>query len=177
MVHPRSLDFDPIGEAEKNWHRAGWHDAARGMALVTSVMRAQQLLIARVDATLEPLGLTFARFEVLMLLQFSRHGKLPLNKIGQRLQVHPASVTNAINRLEADGLVTRRPHPTDGRTTLAALTRSGRRRVVRAADELNAKVFVDVGISGESLDVVVAGLSVLRRNAGDFAGPSSARST
>jgi len=66
---------------------------------VTSVMRAQQVLLARVDAVLSPFGLTFARFEVLMLLQFSRSGALPLSRIGQRLQVHPASVTNAIDRL------------------------------------------------------------------------------
>ena len=69
------------------------------MALVTSIMRTHQILSARVDATLAPFNLTFARFEVLMLLDFSRAGRLPLGKIGQRLQVHPASVTNAIDRL------------------------------------------------------------------------------
>lgn len=168
VTTPKPLAFDPIVEAEKNWRAAGWSDAARGMVLVTSVMRAQQLLLARVDATLEPFSLTFARFEVLMLLDFSRRGQLPLNKIGQRLQVHPTSVTNAINRLEHDGLVERRPHPTDGRATLAALTPLGRRRVRRAAAVLNETVFADTGLSQEQLDVVVEGLVALRRNAGDF---------
>ena len=63
-----------------------------------------------------------------MLLTFTRTGQMPLGKIGQRLQVHPASVTNVIDRLEVDGLVRRRPHPTDQRTTLAAITAKGRRR-------------------------------------------------
>ena len=115
-----ALPFDPIAEATKNWDGAGWVESSNGMALVTSIMRAQQLLLGRVDEALAPFGLTFARFEVLMLLSFSRRGELPLGKIGQRLQVHPASVTNAIDRLESGGLVVRVPHPHDGRTTLAA---------------------------------------------------------
>ena len=40
-----------------------------------------------------------------MLLSFTRSGALPLGKIGERLQVHPASVTNVIHRLEKDGFV------------------------------------------------------------------------
>ena len=42
------------------------------MAFVTSVARVHQILMARIDACLEPFGLTFSRFEVLMLLLFSR---------------------------------------------------------------------------------------------------------
>ncbi len=168
MSRPNPLRFDPIEEATSNWRGAGWDEAAPGMALVTSIMRAHQILLARVDATLRPLGLTFARFEVLMLLDFSRTGRLPLSKIGQRLQVHPASVTNAIDRLEGDGLVERRAHPTDGRTTLAAITRSGRRLVRRAAEALNTDVFGDVGLESGDIAEVVAALTALRRAAGDF---------
>jgi DNA-binding MarR family transcriptional regulator len=169
MSRRRPLSFDPIAEAGRNWRAAGWDDAAPGMALVTSIMRSHQILLARVDSTLAPMRLTFARFEVLMLLDFSRSGRLPLSKIGQRLQVHAASVTNAVDRLESDGLVTRVPHPTDGRTTLAAITRAGRRQVHRAATALNAAVFVDVGLDAEHVDAVVTALAVLRRNAHDFA--------
>src|SRR5688500_7757911 len=107
------LSIDPIAEARSHWEARGWHDAAPAMAVVTSIMRVHQLLIARVDSALKPHGLTFARYEVLMLLSFSRRGALPLGKIGARLQVHPASVTNAIDRLEHQRLVCRRPHPTD----------------------------------------------------------------
>lgn len=163
------LPFDPIAEASKNWSAAGWSDAANGMALVTSVMRAHQILLRRVDATLAGFDLTFARFEVLMLLDFSRTGQLPLSKVGQRLQVHPASVTNAIDRLETAGLVERRPHPADGRTTLAAITSLGRRRVRRAATALNQDVFTDVGLDAAAASSVVAHLAQLRSAAGDFA--------
>lgn len=158
------LPFDPIDEAVRNWRAAGWDDSADGMALVTSIMRVHQLLLARVDEVLGPLGLTFARFEVLMLLRFSRSGRLPLGKIGRRLQVHPASVTNAIDRLEARGLVTRDEHPTDRRTTLAAITPAGRALVDTAVTALNEQVFSTIAAPD-----VVRTLGMLRRDSGDFA--------
>jgi DNA-binding MarR family transcriptional regulator len=132
------------------------------------VMRVHQILLARVDDALAPFGLTFARYEVLMLLTFTRSGQMPLGKIGQRLQVHPASVTNVIDRLEADFLVQRRPHPTDMRTTLAALTGKGRRLAAKATEDLNRSVFADVGPSPETLGEMFAAMAELRRAAGDF---------
>jgi len=163
--HP--LRFDPIAEAERNWERAGWADAASGMALVTSVMRVHQILLARVDAVLAPFHLTFARYEALMLLFFSSRGSLPLGKIGQRLQVHPASVTNVIDRLEVDGLVRREPHPVDGRTTLAAITARGRRVAEQSSRLLNRDVFGD-GVLDRHAQVLVPALRLIRRDAGDF---------
>ena len=79
----RPLRLDPIAEARRQWQDHGWVEAADGMAAVTSVFRAQQIYLARIDAVLRPLGLTFARYEVLMLLLFSRAGALPLNKVGR----------------------------------------------------------------------------------------------
>lgn len=140
-------DVDPIAEARRQWEAHGWGSAAPGMAAVTSVMRAQQVFLARVDGHLAPFGLTFARFELLRLLAFTRHGELPLGKLGSRLQVHPTSITSAVNRLEAQGYVERRPHPTDGRTTLAAITAAGRRTVEQATAVLNDEVFADIGLS------------------------------
>ena len=163
-----TLPFDPIAEATKNWDGAGWAEFSGGMALVTSIMRAQQLLLARVDEVLAPFELTFARFEVLMLLSFSRHGELPLGKIGQRLQVHPASVTNAIDRLESGGLVTRVPHPHDGRTTLAAITAAGRAVSGAAVERLNIEVFAAIGLTAEEAGSVVDAITQLRAAAGDF---------
>lgn len=169
----RPLRFDPIAEARRNWVEGGWAAAAEGMALVTSVMRAHQILLAMVDEALAPFGLTFARYEALMLLSFSRTGRLPLGKIGQRLQVHPASVTNVIDRLEADALVRRVPHPTDLRTTLAVITPKGRRLAVRATEALNADVFQQTKLSGEQLLQAFDVLAQLRHSAGDFVDDAS----
>lgn len=172
MAAPRSrLPFDPIAEAGRQWEAHGWQGAAGGMVLVTSVMRAQQILMARADAVLRPLGLTFARYEVLMLLLFSRHGQLPLSKIGERLQVGAASVTNAIDRLEADGLVRRRTNPADGRGVLAAIAGKGRRVAERATAEMNAQLFESLELSAGERRRLFDLLQELRRRAGDFDEP------
>lgn len=168
MAGGRKLTFDPIAEARRQWAGHGWEEAAPGMAVVTSVMRVQQLFMARADAVLRPLGLTFARYEVLMLLEFSRRGELPLGKVGERLQVGPASVTNAIDRLEAHGLVTRRANPDDGRGVLAAVTPAGRRLARRATGELNRRLFAALEVPAGELDALFDLLQELRRGAGDF---------
>lgn len=165
---PSPLPFDPVDEAHRQWTAHGWGDAADGMAAVTSLMRAQQIVLARVEAVLRPLGVTFARYEVLMLLHFSRAGSLPMTVIGARLQVHPTSVTNAVDRLESAGLVQRLPHPTDRRTTLVALTDDGRRLALQATTCLNGEVFVAPGIRAEDVTALVDVLAGLRRDAGDF---------
>lgn len=168
MAPHRPLAFDPIAQAEHNWSVRGWSQAADGMALVTSIMRVQQLFLARIHDVLREWELTFSRFEVLMLLEFTREGQLPLNKIGERLQVHAASVTNAIDRLEAAGLVQRLPHPTDKRTTLASIRPAGRRVVALAADALNEQIFAAVELPRPAVRSVTEALAVLRRRAGDF---------
>jgi DNA-binding MarR family transcriptional regulator len=162
------LPFDPVAEARRQWQARGWDDAAPGMAAVTSLMRAQQILLARVEEVLRPHALSFARYEVLMLLLFSRNGSLPLSRLGDRLQVHPASVTNVVDRLEQQALVRRVPHPSDRRATLAEITEAGRDLALAATADLNAKVFTQPGLDAGGVDALVGVLESLRRDAGDF---------
>ena len=77
-------------------------------------------------------------------------------------------MTNAIDRLVADGLVVRRQHPTDGRVTLGALTAKGRRLAAIATKTLNGEVFEATGLSNEQASELVAQLRELQRQAGDF---------
>ena len=129
--------FDPIEEAGRQW-REHWGSAhVPAMMAVTSIMRAQQILLARLNDALASLDLTFARYEALMLLFFSRAGALPLGKIGGRLQVHPTSVTSLIDGLERAGYVERTPHPSDRRATLASITERGREAAVAATQALH----------------------------------------
>ena len=58
---------DPIAEARRQWVAHGWEDSAAGMAAVTTLTRVQQILAGRVEEALAPVGLTFARFEILRL--------------------------------------------------------------------------------------------------------------
>lgn len=164
----QSHPLDPITEAARLWEGHGWADAAPGMAAVTSLMRAHQLVLSRVEAVLRPLHVSFARYEVLMLLVFSRRGALPMSTIGSRLQVHQTSVTNAVDRLEAAGLVRRLPHPSDRRTTLVEITPSGRSVADEATALLNREVFTDPGLTKRDTTALVGILGRLRKGAGDF---------
>src|SRR5579863_6037698 len=132
---------DLIAEARRQW-LAHWGDGAlEPMVAVTSIMRVHQILLARLNRLLAPWGLTFARYEALMLLYYSRAGSLPLGKIGSRLQVHPTSVTNTIDGLERLGLVSRTAHDRDRRMTLASITATGRTTARDATAVLNAAHF------------------------------------
>jgi len=160
------LPFDPIARAAQIWEEK--FGPADAMAAVTSIMRAQQLLLAELDGLLRPYALTFARYEALILLTFSRRGSLPLRVMGERLMVHPTSVTNTIDRLEEQGMVVRRPNPRDGRGTLAEITGLGREVAERATGDLMAARFGMGGYGTGELGQVFTLLRGLRLTAGDF---------
>lgn len=162
----RPLGFDPIEEAKRQWD-VRWSGGVQ-MAAATSIMRAQQIVLAAVDAALRPHNLTFARWEALVLLAFTRNGELPLGKMGPRLMVHPTSITNTVDRLEADGLVRRVPHPTDGRATLARITPKGRRLVERATASVEAVDFGLGAMDRDGMRLLTELLQGVRAAAGDF---------
>jgi DNA-binding MarR family transcriptional regulator len=160
------LPFDPIEEAARQW-RTQWDEMPR-MRAVTSLMRVHQLVLTELDELLRPLGLTFARYEVLVLLSFSRRGALPLGKIGERLQVHATSVTPLVKRLEAADLIQRTPHPEDGRAVLASITPKGRAVMDQATVAIVNAQFALGAMSDEDCDRLTDLLTRPRRAAGDF---------
>ncbi|BBB00250.1 putative MarR family transcriptional regulator [Actinacidiphila reveromycinica] len=166
MPKPLSLPFDPIARADELWTRH-W-GGVPSMSAITSIMRAQQILLGQVDAVVKPYGLTFARYEALVLLTFSQEGELPMSKIGERLMVHPTSVTNTVDRLVSAGLVDKRPNPNDGRGTLASITAKGREIVEAATRDLMAMDFGLGVYDKEECGEIFALLRPLRIAAGDF---------
>jgi DNA-binding MarR family transcriptional regulator len=162
------LSFDPIEEAGRQWRRHWGAGMVAPMAAVTSVMRVQQLWLSRLNEELKPYGLTFPRYEALMLLYFSRTGALPLGKMGARLQVHPTSITSLVDGLERLGYAERTPHPSDRRTTLAAITDTGRRVAGEATEALHEIRFGTQPLSRSELEGVTEVLGRVRLEAGDF---------
>jgi len=160
--------MDLIAEARRQWERRWGSGPAAPMAAVTSIMRVEQVLMAELNELLKPFDLTFPRYEALMLLSFSKHGQLPLGKVGERLQVHRTSVTNTIDRLGASGYVRRKPHPEDRRTTLAEITPEGRRVAKRSTAVLNEADFALRGLTRAEIQAVTKLLRQVRAAAGDF---------
>jgi DNA-binding MarR family transcriptional regulator len=140
------------------------------MAAVTSIMRAHQILLSQLDTLLKPHDLTFARYEALVLLTFSKTGALSLSKIGERLMVHPTSVTNTVDRLERAGLVRRLRNPRDGRGVLAEITDQGREVVRKATADLTEADFAMTMYGEAELEQMFGLFRTLRVAAGDFEG-------
>ena len=161
-------EVDPIAEAKRQWTAHGWSDAADGMEMVTSLVRVHQLLDERIDAVLRPLGLTFARYEILRLLAFTHSGSMPMSRLGSLLQVHAASVTSAVDRLEKQGFVVRERDEQDGRVVLAGITTEGSAVVEKATERLNGEVFADTGLDDRDVQAMTALLTAYRRQAGDI---------
>lgn len=164
-------EVDPIAEAYRQWRDHGWEDSADAMAMVTSIVRAHQLFQERIDEVLKPLGLTFARFEVLRLLAFTKSGSLSMTRLGSLLQVHPTSVTSAVDRLEAQGFVERLRREQDRRVVLAAITDEGRAVAEKATAGLNSEVFADPGLAAKDVRSLTRLLGRIRAAHGDVVKP------
>lgn len=170
-------ELDPIASAREIWVANGWAEAARGMAAITSVMRAHQLFLARANEALRPFDLTFPRYEVLAWLVWqSDEGTRSLKELSELSQVTPATITKAVARLERAGLIRRLAHPKDARTTLARITPRGRRVVARSTEALNTQVFEAVDLSADQLDQLFGLLLQARIGAGDLVTDSDADS-
>jgi DNA-binding MarR family transcriptional regulator len=161
-----SADNDPILEAYQLWIGNGWEDSADGLAAVTSIMRVNQVLAKRADEILSPADLTFSRYEVLVRLHFN-DGALRMTHLGKLLQVHQTSVTGLVDKLEAQGLIKRTPHPTDRRSTVVRITPAGDSLLQKAIKLLNSELFRDLGLTGDEVRALTALLTKLRRSWAD----------
>jgi DNA-binding MarR family transcriptional regulator len=159
---------DPIAEARRQWVHHWGEQPAPSMSAVTAVMRVQQILMTRLNVLLKPFGLTFPRYEALMILRLSRRGALPLGKVGARLQVHPTSVTNLVDGLERAGLVRREPHEQDRRATLAIITERGRAVADAATAVLNGERFGTAPLADGELETISRILRGLRADEDGF---------
>ncbi|MEU8586847.1 MarR family transcriptional regulator [Streptomyces sp. NPDC048664] len=79
-------------------------------------------------------ALTGAQARLLSLLSLE---PLPMRRLAQKLKCEPSNVTGIVDRLEARGLVERRPDPADRRVKVAAATEEGRQVACGLRDSLN----------------------------------------
>lgn len=158
--------MDLIGEARRNWDERGISELD-AMVSATSIARAHQVVLGRINQALAPFKLTFSRYEALALLSFARSQSMAMARMGERLQVHPTSVTSTIDRLERDKLVKRSPHPGDRRATLATLTARGRSVLDDATDALEQIRWGMGDVPTTALIDVNVAMASIRASAGD----------
>jgi DNA-binding MarR family transcriptional regulator len=104
----------------------------------------------RIAAALESEGLTPASFGLLNVLG-AREGAMQ-QELGRAMGIDPSTMVALIDDLERAGLAQRRPHPTDRRARVVAITPKGRRALERAR-----------GLAAQVEDVVLRGLSAPER--------------
>ena len=131
-------------------------------------MRVQQLVLSNLDAILKPHGLTFARYEALVLLVFSARGSLPMGKMGSGSRCtrrrSPRSSTGS--RLPSSSYDVRIRE--DRRAVLAEVTDTGRRLVEAATADLVAADFGLGVLTERQLRSMSSLLRPVRKAAGDF---------
>ena len=124
-------------------------------ALVSEIAR---LYAAALQRALAPLGLSRAQFVVL--------GELWLNdgmtqrELAERLGLEQATMANTLARMQRDGLITRKPHPDDGRSQQIWLT--GRAKdlkdpATRAALEADSPVAAGLPLAERELFLSMLG--------------------
>src|SRR6266851_8960241 len=90
-----------------------------------AVLHASGVLEARMESRLADVGLSIAKLAALRQLRLAGDS-LPLGQLADRLACVKSNVTQLVDRLEADGLVSRAPDPGDRRSRLAVITPAGR---------------------------------------------------
>jgi DNA-binding MarR family transcriptional regulator len=91
-------------------------------------------LPSALDAQLQnDAGMSFYEYMVLSMLSHAPDETLRMRHLATLTNGSLSRVSQVASRLETRGWLKRRPDPTDGRTTLATLTASGRRKLVAAA--------------------------------------------
>jgi DNA-binding MarR family transcriptional regulator len=91
-----------------------------------SLLHAAGTVESHVDAKLSAIGLSLPKLAALLQLTVASES-LPLGELAGRLSCVKSNVTQLIDRLEADGLVSRSADPNDRRSRLAVLTAAGRK--------------------------------------------------
>ncbi|MGH9424168.1 MAG: MarR family winged helix-turn-helix transcriptional regulator [Thermoanaerobaculia bacterium] len=98
-----------------------------------AVLHASSVLEGRVEAKLSEVGLSLAKLAALRRLTEAGES-LPLGQLAERLSCVKSNVTQLVDRLEADGLVSRTSDPNDRRSRLAVLTSAGRAAYAKGSE-------------------------------------------
>ncbi|ABG98838.1 MULTISPECIES: MarR family winged helix-turn-helix transcriptional regulator [Rhodococcus] len=131
-------------------------------SLIAAVLQTQKLIGHQLNSTLRPLGLSFARYEVLAMM-VAANAPLPMVRIVRALDRHPTTIGTLIEGLEGSGLAVRTINRADRRSTLVTITDKGREVAISATRALDALALVDPQVMRRLHDDLHQLLSATRR--------------
>ena len=103
------------------------------LAAWRAFLEAHHALMAVLGEELEEIGLPIAFYDVLVQLNEAGPGGLRMADLARRVLLSKSGLTRLVNRMVAQGLVTRRPSPEDGRGFYVEATKGGRQALRRAS--------------------------------------------
>jgi DNA-binding MarR family transcriptional regulator len=135
-------ESEPDGDDPRDWARRYWSERdlpGDELPFVTllEALRFQRMTISRIESQLRPYEVNLTDYVLLMSLVLSTTGARPVGRLAQTMMLHKTTVTVAADRMEKRGLIVRRPHRTDRRTTLVSVTADGRRLCHGATEALH----------------------------------------
>jgi len=97
------------------------------------LLRLREVVMRDIDRRLRRAGhVSLDDYGILITLVTAPRMRLRMSDLGARRMLTPSGITRVVNRLEEQGLVRRDPDPSDGRASLAVLTRDGLAALRRA---------------------------------------------
>jgi DNA-binding MarR family transcriptional regulator len=146
--------MDKVDDIIAQWQRQRPDLDTRPMALIGRMKRLHDHLMAGHARVFDKLGLTAAGFDVLAtLLRAGPPHALTPSELIARTMVASGTMTNRLDRLEHEGLVTRHRNPDDGRGFVVALTEAGLALIDQAvAEHVENQHRLVAALSGEDAD-------------------------
>jgi DNA-binding MarR family transcriptional regulator len=150
----------------ERWEGQGLPGGPWPFMTMCAVAQLHQLLQKALEAELKRLDLTRTGYFLLTTLALTTEGQAGLSALSRMVMLHPTSVKLTVDQLEADGLVTRLPHPHDRRATLVQITEAGRDRAGAVNQALESPDGPMGTLAGFHQEVFEA-LQPIRRAAGE----------
>ncbi|HEY9777523.1 MAG TPA: MarR family transcriptional regulator [Planktothrix sp.] len=147
--------------------RTKTREATTGIHTWLILWKTARAVEARAYESIQALGLGVSDFAVMEALLHK--GPLPVNVIGSKVLLTSSSMTAAVDRLEARGLVERTDDPSDRRARLVELTKKGD-RMISAAFKLHSREIEQLmqSLTDGERSTLVSLLRKLGRNAAEF---------
>lgn len=103
------------------------------VAAWAALLRTHAAVLPRLERALQPTGLPLTWYDVLLVTNAAPDRRLRMTELGQRAVVSRERVSRVVTELERAGLVERQANPDDRRSSFAAITAEGRKRLRKAA--------------------------------------------